>query len=95
MTRSTFSTTTMASSTNRPTASTIANIVRLLIEKCAAARTPQVPSSTIGTAMVGISVARTFCRNSSMIRNTRRMASPRVFATSVIDCLTNGAASSG
>ncbi len=32
MTRSTFSTTTMASSTSRPIASTIANMVKVLIE---------------------------------------------------------------
>ncbi|VTN14585.1 Uncharacterised protein [Raoultella terrigena] len=33
MTRSTFSTTTMASSTNRPIASTIPNMVKVFIEK--------------------------------------------------------------
>ncbi len=63
ITRSTFSTTTMASSTSRPIASTRANIVSMLIEKPSAASTPIVPSSTTGTAMVGISVARKFCRN--------------------------------
>ncbi len=60
--RSTFSTTTMASSTRRPIASTTPNIVSVLIEKPSAAITPKVPSSTTGTAIVGINVARRFCR---------------------------------
>ena len=60
ITRSTFSTTTMASSTSRPIASTMANMVSVLMVKPAAASTPNVPSRTTGTAIVGISVARKF-----------------------------------
>ncbi len=95
MTRSTFSTTTIASSTSRPIASTIANIVSMLIENPAAASTPNVPSRTIGTAIVGMSVARMFCRNSSMTRNTRKIASLSVLTTSRMDTRTNGVVSNG
>src|SRR3546814_14458896 len=75
MMRSTFSTTTMASSTSRPIASTIANMVRMLIVKPAASSTAKVPSSTTGTASVGTSVARKFCRNRYMTRKTSTIAS--------------------
>ncbi|SVJ58469.1 Uncharacterised protein [Klebsiella pneumoniae] len=95
ITRSTFSTTTMASSTSKPMASTMPNMVRVLIEKPNAASTPKVPSSTTGTAMVGISVARKFCRNRYITRNTRRIASPRVFTTSWIEAETTGVVSYG
>ncbi|MNE28430.1 hypothetical protein D3C80_1218710 [compost metagenome] len=95
ITRSTFSTTTMASSTNRPIASTIPNIVRVLIEKPNAARIAKVPSNTTGTAMVGINVARKFCRNRYMTRNTSKIASISVFTTSLMEILTNGVVSYG
>ncbi|MNN31850.1 hypothetical protein D3C81_1455520 [compost metagenome] len=93
--RSTFSTTTMASSTSRPMASTMANMVRVLMLKPNAASTPKVPSSTTGTARVGISVARKFCRNRYITRNTSRIASPRVFTTSWIEAETTGVVSYG
>ena len=48
MTRSTFSTTTMASSTSSPMASTMPNMVRVLMPKPNAASTPMVPRSTTG-----------------------------------------------
>ena len=53
------------------------------------------PSSTTGTAMVGISVARRFCRNSHITRNTSRIASTSVLTTSSIDLRTNGVVSYG
>jgi hypothetical protein len=81
ITRSTFSTTTMASSTSRPIASTMPNMVSVLIEKPKAAITPKVPSSTTGTAMVGISVARKFCRNRYITRKTSTTASISVLTT--------------
>ncbi len=93
MMRSTFSTTTMASSTSRPIASTMASMVSVLIEKPAAASTPKVPSSTTGTASVGISVARMFCRNSRMTRKTRPIASNSVLTTSSIEIRTKGVVS--
>ncbi len=93
--RSTFSTTTMASSTRRPMASTRPNMVRVLMEKPNAAMTPKVPSSTTGTAMVGIRVARKFCRNRYITQNTRKIASTRVCTTSSMEIFTNGVVSYG
>ena len=58
MIRSTFSTTTMASSTSRPMASTMANMVSMLMENPNSPRTAKVPRMTTGTARVGIRVAR-------------------------------------
>ena len=95
MTRSTFSTTTMASSTRRPMASTMPNMVRVLMPKPKADRTPMVPSSTTGTAMVGMSVARKFCRKRYITRNTSTIASRRVFTTSSMERRTNGMVSTG
>ncbi|SRN43574.1 Uncharacterised protein [Shigella flexneri] len=63
-------------------ASTIPNIVSVFIEKPKAARTAKVPSNTTGTAMVGINVARKFCRNRYITRNTRMIASTSVLTTS-------------
>ena len=93
MSLSTFSTTTIASSTSRPIASTMPNSVSVLIEKPATASTAKVPSSTTGTAMVGISVARQFCRNRNMTRKTRTIASISVSTTWWTDSLTNGVVS--
>ena len=56
MMRSTFSTTTIASSTTMPITSTMPNIVSTLIEKPSASSTPKVPSSAIGTTIVGMTV---------------------------------------
>ena len=60
-----------------------------------AASTPKVPSSTTGTAMVGMRVARKFCRKRSMTRNTSTMASRRVFTTSSMESRTKGVVSTG
>ena len=90
MTRSTFSTTTMASSTRRPMASTSANMVSVLMEYPAIDSTPMVPSSTTGTAMAGMSVARRFCRNRNITSTTSKIASPRATTTSLIEARTNG-----
>ena len=43
---------------------------------------PNVPSSTTGTAMTGISVARQLCRKTNITRTTSRIASISVFTTS-------------
>ena len=66
MLRSTFSTTTMASSTTMPMASTRPNSVSVLIEKPSTGITAKVPISDTGTASSGMIVARQVCRN----RNT-------------------------
>lgn len=93
ITRSTFSTTTMASSTSKPIASTIANMVSVLMVKPNTASTPKVPSSTTGTAMVGISVARKFCRNRYITKNTSTTASTSVCTTCSMEIRTNGVVS--
>ena len=56
MIRSTFSTTTMASSTRMPMASTMPNRVIMLIEKPKTRITASVPTRQTGTTSVGISV---------------------------------------
>ncbi|MNJ00286.1 hypothetical protein D3C73_1595790 [compost metagenome] len=56
MMRSTFSTTTMASSTRMPMASTMPNIVIMLTEKPSTDITANVPNRQTGTTMVGMSV---------------------------------------
>ncbi|OQA08412.1 MAG: hypothetical protein BWY67_01519 [Bacteroidetes bacterium ADurb.Bin397] len=90
---STFSITTIASSTSNPIASTMANMVSILIDMPANLKTAKVPSSTTGTAIVGISVARIFPRNTNITRNTRTIAIKRVLNTSLIATETNGAVS--
>ena len=56
MMRSTFSTTTMASSTTMPITSTMPNMVSTLMEKPMASSAPKVPSSATGTTSVGMMV---------------------------------------
>ena len=61
--RSTFSTTTMASSTTRPMASTMPSRLSMLSENPAFCMIASVAISETGMAMVGISVVRQLCRN--------------------------------
>ncbi len=61
-----FSTTTMASSTTMPIASTRPNSDRLFSEKPSAAMTAKVPTMATGTAISGMMAARQFCRNTSI-----------------------------
>ena len=56
MMRSTFSTTTIASSTTMPITSTMANMVSTLMEKPIASKVAKVPSSATGTTRVGMRV---------------------------------------
>ncbi|MCY1308820.1 hypothetical protein D9M70_588570 [compost metagenome] len=56
MMRSTFSTTTMASSTRMPMASTMPNRVNTLTEKPSASIAAKVPARATGTTRVGIRV---------------------------------------
>ena len=60
------------------------------MEKPAAAMTPKVPSNTTGTAIVGMSVARRFCRKRYITRNTSTMPSNSVFTTSAIEVAHEG-----
>ena len=84
ITRSTFSTTTMASSTTMPMANTIASRLTVLAEKPTASSTAKVPIRLTGTAMTGMIVARTLPRNSSTTMTTSTKASSRVLMTSCI-----------
>jgi hypothetical protein len=56
MMRSTFSTTTMASSTTIPMTSTMPNMVSTLIEKPSTKSVAKLPSSATGTTSVGMMV---------------------------------------
>ena len=78
MIRSTFSTTTMASSTTIPIARMRPNRVIMLSENPNASMIPKVPISEIGTAITGIRVARQFCRERNTTRITRTRASNKV-----------------
>ena len=75
MLRSTFSTTTIASSTTMPIASTRPNSERLLSEKPSAAMTAKVPISETGIATIGMIAVRQDCRNTIMTITTSRIAS--------------------
>ncbi len=63
MTRSTFSTTTIASSTTTPIPSTSASSEIVLAEKPKASRNAKVPIRLTGIATIGMIVARTLPRN--------------------------------
>ena len=89
MLRSTFSTTTMASSTTMPMASTSPNSVSVLIEKPSISSTAKVPTIDTGTASSGITEARQVCRNSTTTITTSSTASSSVATTARIDCRTN------
>ncbi len=93
MIRSTFSTTTMASSTRMPIASTTPNSVITLSDSPSAYRQATVPSSETGTTITGISVARRLPRNRYRIRNTSTVASASVVSTRHIERCTNCALS--
>ena len=91
--RSTFSTTTIASSTTIPIASTSPKSERLLRLKPRAAMKANVPTIATGTATSGISVARQFCRKRSTTRATRMIASRSVLSTSAFDSSMKGVVS--
>ncbi len=82
MFRSTFSTTTIASSTTMPMASTSPNSESVLIEKPNISRMAKVPTIETGTATSGMTDARQVWRNSTTTSTTSRMASNSVFTTS-------------
>ncbi len=89
MLRSTFSTTTMASSTTIPTASTSPNRVRLFSVKPNIAMTKNVPISEIGMATSGITAARQVCRKMITTTTTSRIASRMVSCTAFTDSWMN------
>src|SRR5262249_8722372 len=89
------STTTMASSTTMPIASTIANTAEKLTVNPSAAMAANAPMMVTGTVVAGISIARQSCRNTRMTTSTRTAASYSVLYTSWIDCSTNLVVSKG
>ena len=82
ITRSTFSTTTMASSTTMPMARTSASRETVLAEKPSASITAKVPMSDTGTAMIGTRVARALPRKTNTTMATSTKASTSVWITS-------------
>ncbi|MGY3498227.1 hypothetical protein ACVW1B_007646 [Bradyrhizobium sp. USDA 4502] len=72
------STTTMASSTTMPIASTIANSVDRLMVKPSAAMAANAPMIVTGTVVAGTSIARQSCRKTRITTSTSRPASNRV-----------------
>ena len=87
ITRSTFSTTTMASSTTMPVATTSASKVTVLAEKPKASRNAKAPISAIGTTAIGTIVARQSPRNRNTTSTTSTKASARVVSTSwIVSC---------
>ncbi len=85
MPRSTFSTTTIASSTTMPTASTSPNSVRLFSVKPNVAMKKNVPISDTGIAMIGITAARQVCRKMMITSTTSSAASRMVSITALTD----------
>jgi hypothetical protein len=88
-----FSTTTMASSTTRPIASTIASNERRLIEYPIRNRKKHTPISDSGMVTIGISTERKEPRKSRMMKMTMTTASEMVRNTSRIDALIDSVAS--
>ena len=93
--RSTFSSTTMASSTTMPIASTSAKSVSVFIVKPTAQSPAKAPISDTGTAIIGMSVARQVCRNRNTTASTRSAASKMVLVTSRIEASTKRVVSNG
>lgn len=85
MLRSTFSTTTMASSTTMPMASTRPNSDSALSENPSRCITAKVPISDTGTAASGMIEARQVCRNRITTSTTSTMASSRVCTTASME----------
>ncbi len=89
MLRSTFSTTTMASSTTMPMASTSPNSESALMEKPSRCSTAKVPTTDTGTASSGMMDARQVCRNRITTSTTSAMASSSVVITDWMEARTN------
>ncbi|CAK0369081.1 Uncharacterised protein [Burkholderia pseudomallei] len=88
-----FSTTTIASSTTSPIASTIASSVSRFSEKPAASISAAEPTSDSGIVSTGMITARNEPRNRKITTTTIAIASVSVERTSAIDALTKRAPS--
>ncbi|MCY1512518.1 hypothetical protein D9M68_469800 [compost metagenome] len=95
MWRCTFSTTTMASSTTRPMASTIASSVSRLMLKPNSSISAAAPSIDSGMVTTGMSTARSEPRHRKITSTTMAMASSNVFCTSSIEASMKRASSKG
>ncbi len=89
MMRIVFSTTTIASSTTMPMASTRPNSDSVLMERPITAITANVPSSDTGMVTAGMSVVRRSCRKTYTVRTTRAIATNSVMITSRIEAVMN------
>src|SRR5258706_8467375 len=89
MLRSTFSTTTMASSTTMPIASTSPNRDSALIEKPKRYSSENVPTIDTGTATSGMIEARQVCRKRITTSTTSATDSNSVWTTDLIQARTN------
>ena len=87
--RSTFSTTTMASSTTRPIAKTSPSMLTVLSEKPSAIITASVAMRDTGMAIAGMTVVRQLWRNRKTTAMTSNRASTSVTSTSCIEADTN------
>ncbi|MNI42529.1 hypothetical protein D3C73_968280 [compost metagenome] len=76
-----FSSTTMASSTTSPIASTMASKVSVLIEKPKKYINAHAPTSDTGMVTMGMMLARRLRRKKKITSTTRTMASPMVWNT--------------
>ena len=92
---STASTTTMASSTTSPMASTRPISAIVLMENPSSGNMAKVPISETGTARAGIRVARQPCRKMNTTMITRISASYRVFRISLMPSRTDWVVSRG
>ena len=90
----TASTTTIASSTTMPMASTRPSSESTLIEKPSMGKNMKAPISETGTVRSGISVARQFCRKMKTTMITSTIASKSVCTISLIPSLTGSVVSS-
>ncbi len=91
---STASTTTIASSTTRPTARTRPKSDSVLMENPSSGKTANVPMSDTGTAAIGMIVARQFCRNRKTTMTTSAIASNSVITISLMPSVTGSVESS-
>ncbi len=83
--RYTFSSTTIASSTTRPIASTMASKVSVLIEKPSMYMMAKAPIREIGIVTMGITLARKLRRKNTITSTTSKMASAMVVYTESMD----------
>ncbi len=90
----TASTTTIASSTTMPIASTRPSSESTLIEKPIRGKKMNAPTRETGTVISGMRVARQFCRNTNTTRMTRATASKRVWTISLMPSSTGRVVSS-